>query len=212
MVYIQSENEATHLNPSHISPINTILFHDALITPDRNGVILRAQIGAGRFAPALPLPAADDGVIGFDQLFGPAHLPRPVVIAAILPSLLPLCKPSSCRNLPSPSLVNRCRSLAEINFPLPSLPKTLRIFVLHSVRIAHFREDFLPRIARITRMGNSSSLIRVIRVIRGSTALVAAGRAAICAFFAANLTESCQNLLSLNDLPLDQIAIDQTSQ
>ena len=64
--------------------------------------------------------------------------------------------------------------------------KSLRRFfsALHSVRVGHSREDFLPRMARIARMGNSLSLIRVIRVIRGSIALVAAYRAGIYAFFA----------------------------
>ena len=50
---------------------------------------------------------------------------------------------------------------------------------LQYVRITPAREGFLPRISRIARMGNPSFLIRVIREIRGSISLVAAGRGVV---------------------------------
>ena len=55
---------------------------------------------------------------------------------------------------------------------------------LHSLNVANFREDFVLWMAWL---GNSSSLIRVIRVIRGSIALVAIGGAASIVFFRGHL-------------------------
>jgi hypothetical protein len=47
-------------------------------------------------------------------------------------------------------------------------------------QIAHLGEDFSPRISRISRMGSSSLLIRVICEIRGYISLVAATALCLC--------------------------------
>ena len=59
-------------------------------------------------------------------------------------------------------------------------------FALQSARVAPFREDFLPRMARIMAVQKAVCrvFIREIREIRGSIPLVAAVRAGPFALFA----------------------------
>jgi hypothetical protein len=67
--------------------------------------------------------------------------------------------------------------LARALPPTPRLELTVFGSALLSARITYSRKDVLPRISRISRIGNDQFPIRVIREIRGCISLVAVGRA-----------------------------------